>query len=358
MSQLTALLHDPLGIVLAIVALGVLIIVHEGGHYFIARASGMRVDRFSIGFGPPIAKFQRGETQFQIGLVPLGGFVHIAGLNPGDDTIAADDPRAYPNRSVLQRLATIFAGPATNYIFAALMMMFVFTVFGLPVQAGAPMVTELVAGKPAAAAGVLEEDEVLTADGKAVKDITDVSPIVDASQGRPVTFLLRRQGREKTLQITPVKDGEHFRIGIGIAPREVWQRGSIKDGLVAGVTYPYEKSKQVLAGFALIFKGKQKAEFSGPLGIVRVLKGQILRGPAEGLAMVGFISVLLGLFNLLPLPALDGGRLVFLLTEGLARRKLVPERIEQNIHAVGMLALLSFILIITVVNDVPRLFHR
>src|SRR6476469_5185352 len=116
------ILSHPGTILLAILALGLLIIVHEGGHFAIARLSGMRVDRFSIGFGPRLFSFQRGETQFQIALIPLGGFVQIAGLNPGEEGIAADDPRAYPNRPVWQRLATIFAGPGTNYIFPALVM--------------------------------------------------------------------------------------------------------------------------------------------------------------------------------------------------------------------------------------------
>src|SRR3954451_7368248 len=117
-------------LILAILALGVLIIVHEGGHFLIARLSGMRVDRFSIGFGPTLLSFKRGETIYQIALIPLGGFVQIAGLNPGEEGIAADDPRAYPNRPVWQRLATIFAGPGTNYLFAALLMVFVYIAFG------------------------------------------------------------------------------------------------------------------------------------------------------------------------------------------------------------------------------------
>src|SRR3954452_19710963 len=115
-------------LILAILALGILIIVHEGGHFLIARLSGMRVDRFSIGFGPTLLSFKRGETIYQIALIPLGGFVQIAGLNPQEENIADTDPRSYPNRSVLQRFATIAAGPGTNYVFAALMMAFVFTV--------------------------------------------------------------------------------------------------------------------------------------------------------------------------------------------------------------------------------------
>src|SRR4051812_25425655 len=130
-------------IALAILALGILIIVHEGGHFLIARASGMRVDRFSIGFGPQLFSFKRGETTYQIAAIPLGGFVQIAGLNPGEEGIESDDPRAYPNRSVWQRLATIFAGPGTNYVFAAAMMVFVYLIWGVPVPGRAPLIGAL-----------------------------------------------------------------------------------------------------------------------------------------------------------------------------------------------------------------------
>src|SRR5438105_1396543 len=118
--------------VLAVLALGLLIIVHEGGHYLMARWSGMRVDRFSIGLGPKLFGFKRGETEFQISLIPFGGFVQIAGLNPGEEGIALDDPRAYPNRPAYQRLLTIFAGPATNYVFAAVVMIISYLAWGVP----------------------------------------------------------------------------------------------------------------------------------------------------------------------------------------------------------------------------------
>src|SRR4051812_17275503 len=133
-------LADPLFLVLAILALGLLIVVHEGGHYLVARLSGMRVDRFSIGFGPKLFSFKRGETLFQIAAIPLGGFVQIAGLNPGEEGIEADDPRAYPNRPVYQRLLTIFAGPATNYLFAALVMVVVHLAWGVAESGKIPVV--------------------------------------------------------------------------------------------------------------------------------------------------------------------------------------------------------------------------
>src|SRR5437773_1396661 len=149
-------------ILLAILALGILIIVHEGGHFLVARLSGMRVDRFSIGFGPKLWSVKRGETVYQIAAIPLGGFVQIAGLNPGEEGLAADDPRAYPNRPVWQRLATIFAGPGTNYVFAALVMIVMYMIWGVPVAGPQPVVDALVEGKPAAAAGIQPGDEIVS----------------------------------------------------------------------------------------------------------------------------------------------------------------------------------------------------
>ena len=284
---------------LAILALGVLIIIHEGGHFLVARLSGMRVERFSIGFGPPLTQFERGGTIFQIGYVPLGGFVQIAGLNPQDDHVAADDPRSYPNRPVYQRLATIFAGPGMNYLFAAVMMAVVYAAFGVPVPGKLPMVTELVDGAPAQAAGLQLGDEVVSVDGHAVKDFNDVGPIIDASKGRLIEVMVKREGETQPFKIAPRKDGDRYRIGIGIQPREVFVRAPLARSIAAGLIYPYEVTRAIFHNFALIFRGKQKAEFSGPVGIVKVLKGQIARGAAEGLSMVAFISVLLGLFNLL-----------------------------------------------------------
>lgn len=358
-SSFRLIAQDPVAIVLAIIALGVLIIVHEGGHYLVARWSGMRVDRFAIGFGPAIARFRRGETEFQIGVIPLGGYVQIAGLNPHEEGLDPDDPRAYPNRPVWQRIATIFAGPGTNYVFAAALMMFVFVAFGMPLPKGLPMVLGFSGDSPAHAAGMELQDEVVSVDGRSVRNTAEISPIVNGSGGRPIEVVVQRNGMEKRLQVTPHKVGERWLIGIFIEPREEWTRTSLGEELRAGLVYPFDRTAIVFQQFAEIFKGKQEAKFSGPLGIVGELKRQILRGPAEGLSMAAFISVLLGIFNLFPIPALDGGRLVFLAWEAASRRR-VNQQVEATVHMVGMLALLSFILYVTVANDmgVARLFKH
>jgi regulator of sigma E protease len=359
-------------IVLAIVGLAVLIIVHEAGHFVVARLCGMRVERFSIGFGPAIVKFTRGETIYQIGAIPLGGFVQIAGLNGDDDArrtaIERDgrfehvelpsDPRLYYNRPVWQRLLTIFAGPGTNYLFAAIMMSAIYVGFGRPEAGPVPMVYEIMDGTPAAQGGLELGDEVLAIDGKAVKGQNEVAPIIEASQGRAVHLEVRRGHDLQTLTITPQKIDGAWRVGIKIGPREVFKKVPVGTAIGSGLVFPYLQTREIFHGFAEIFRGNQKAEFSGPIGIVRQMKGQLARGTAEGLSVIAIISVYLGLFNLLPLPALDGGRLIFLVVEGFSRRR-VNQRLEQTIHLVGMFALLGFMLYITVVKDLGlgKIFH-
>ncbi len=350
------LLSHPGTIALAILALGILIIIHEGGHFLVARASGMRVDRFSIGFGPQILSFKRGETTYQVAAIPLGGFVQIAGLNPGEEGIEESDPRAYPNRTVLQRMATIFAGPGTNYLFAAVMMVIVYLIWGVPIPGKLPLIGALSEGKPAAKAGLVPGDEIVSVDGKKITDFGEVSGLINGSQGRAIAIEIVRENAHKTVTVTPEKDGNDFRIGIQIWPKEETAPASFGESLKEGLLFPVYYSKFILHGFGEIFAGRQKAEFSGPIGIVKVMQQQIAQGAKSGLSIFAIISVYLGLFNLLPLPALDGGRLMFLGWEMVSRRR-VNQRVEQTVHMVGMVVLLGFILFVTIGNDLGLAKH-
>jgi regulator of sigma E protease len=339
-------------LILAIVALGILIIVHEGGHFLIARLSGMRVDRFSIGFGPTLVSFKRGETIYQIAWIPLGGFVQIAGLNPGEEGIAADDPRAYPNRPAWQRFATIFAGPGTNYIFAAAVMVFFYLIWGVPIDGKTPLVGGIKDGKPAATAGLELGDEIVAINGKKIGDTQQVSPAITASNGQPVTIDVMRAGQAKTFTVKPEKLDGDWRIGIEIWPKEEYAPAPFGQTVKEGVLFPIRYSGFILHGFREIFAGRQKAEFSGPVGIVKVMQRQIAQGWKNALQIVAIISVYLGLFNLLPVPALDGGRLAFLSWELISRRR-VNQRVEQTIHMVGMMVLLAFLVWVTATHDLP-----
>jgi regulator of sigma E protease len=352
------LLGHPGTILLAILALGILIIVHEGGHFLVARWSKMRVDRFSVGFGPVLTSFKRGETTYQIAAIPLGGFVQIAGLNPGEENISADDPRAYPNRPALARLATIFAGPGTNYLFAAVVITIAFLIWGVPVAGKMPMVIGLQEG-PAKVAGVEPGDVIVTVDGKTMTAVGDVSTAINGSGGRPVTLELLRDNATKKLVVTPVQNGTFYRIGVELNVKEEYAHRGVGEAVVSGLLFPYAYTREILHGFAEIFRGKQKAEFSGPIGIVKVMQRRIASGARSALEIIAIISVYLGLFNLLPLPALDGGRIVFLGWELVSRRR-VNQRVEQTVHMVGMFVLLGFIIYVTLGNDLglAKLFKK
>lgn len=340
-----------LQILAAIAALGILIIVHESGHYFAAKWSGMRVDRFSVGFGPQIASFKRGETIFQIALIPLGGFVQIAGLNPGDDTIAEDDPRAYQNRPAISRLFTIFAGPATNYVFAAIAMTTAFLVWGVP--AGAPMIDQALANSPAAAAGLQSGDDILSINGKLMKSVGDVQKAVSNSEGKTLQIAIMRKGSSLTIPVTPALDNGTYRMGAQLGAREARDNASVGESIKQGVMFPINYSAFVLANLPKLFSPKSTERASGPVGIITVMKDQIGKGWREGVEIVAIISVALGLFNLLPFPALDGGRIVFLGWELITRRRF-NQKAEATIHLVGLGVLLSFTLYVTVVNDIYR----
>ena len=212
-----------------------------------ARLSGMRVDRFSIGFGPKLFSFKRGETVYQIAAIPLGGFVQIAGLNPGEEGMSANDPRAYPNRPVWQRLATIFAGPATNYVFAAILLIAVFMAWGVPGLGKAPVVDSVVDKSPAATAGFLPEDEIKSVDGKKVDDGNQVLPIVNASGGRTIVVDVVRNGKPLAITVTPAKNGSSgYLMGVALGGAQTWEQLPSGTRIHEALTYPFRYSVFVL----------------------------------------------------------------------------------------------------------------
>jgi regulator of sigma E protease len=364
-------LSSPLSIVLVVLALGILIIVHEGGHYLLARLSGMRVDRFSIGFGPQLISFKRGETIYQIAAIPLGGYVQIAGLTPGEDVgrerdpmldaqgkepANESDPRLYNNRPVWQRLLTIFAGPGTNYLFAAILTVIGYLAFGVPVVGHTPLIDMVEDNRPAAAAGMQPGDELISIDGHALSEHGQVAPLINGSQGKPVTIELRREGQPKTIVVTPQKIDGEYRVGIRIGAKEEFVKQPFTTCVAEGLKWPYVFTVEtILPSFAKI----RLHNLSGPLGIGKAMMHAFKLGLRTSLFMVAAISVYLGLFNLLPLPALDGGRLVFLAVEAISRRR-VNQRIEQTVHMVGMFALLGLLLYVSFANDLglAKLFHH
>jgi regulator of sigma E protease len=338
----------------AILALGVLIIVHESGHYLVARWCKMRVERFSLGFGPAILKWKRGETQFQIAPIPLGGFVQITGMNPHED-FDPQDPNVYPNRPTWQRFLTIFAGPFTNLLFSIVLIFVVFATAGVPTTPRYAVDTIVPAaensGKPVAAEGILQPgDKILAFNDKPIwlNSENGFQARVQESKDQPIKLTVLRDDRQLDLMITSQYDQKEkaYRLGIKLGMSREWKKVGIGIAAVEAFKFPWIKSAEMLGNLVDIVRKKAPPDLHGPVGITRMI-ASTLTDAILALEFLAFLNVALGLFNLLPVPALDGGRLAFLGYELVTRRRPNP-RIEAAIHMVGFVALMLLIVIVTI----------
>jgi regulator of sigma E protease len=360
------------GIATAILALSFLIVVHEAGHYFVARWCSMRVERFSIGFGPAILK-RRGKksgTLFQLAPILFGGFVEIRGMNIAEE-VDPDDKHAYANRPARLRFLTILAGPATNWLSAIVLALILYSVYGVKTQERWFGVGGF--NKDAASAGLLvHDDRVLAIDGTPVYLVPpsgvptpdSLRKIISAKQGRPVTVTVVRDGIRRDVTITPkpgtTADGKPmmdagkqvYLLGFSIAEQFDRVRVGIVSTIGRALRYPVDQTVAITTGIYQIFTGKAKADVGGPVRIVDEFKTAFASGFVYGLELVMLLSVYLALVNLFPLPALDGGRLVFLGYEMITRRRPNP-KIEATIHMVGV-ALLFVVMVLVTYGDVAR----
>jgi len=342
-------------VLVTVLAFALLIVVHELGHFLAARACGMRVERFSLGFGPVVWKRQRGETEWAVSALPLGGYVRIAGMAPGEE-IQPGDAAAYCNQPAWRRLLVIVAGPGMNYL-AALVLGFALALsIGFPRIVPGPVIGDRVQGGAAEAAGLRYGDRVAAVDGKPVSTWQELVAEVVRRPGQAMELQVERDGARLTLSATPRDDGGVGRLGVGQAAQLVKAGGPL-EAFTLSVAATNERAVLVLAGLGQVVTGRQKAELRGPLGIAQEMARSARAGAAPFLGMVWFISIVLALFNLLPIPALDGGRLVFLVYELVSRRK-VNERVENMVHLVGFVALFGLILWVTVTGDLVRIFRK
>ena len=330
----------------AIVGLGVLIVLHEGGHFLVARLCGMKVERFSIGFGPTLLGFRRGGTLFQIAPIPLGGFVQITGMNPNEE-VDKNDPYVYPNRPTWMRFLTIVAGPAANYLTAMLIVFFTVVVFGMLSNTKTQKIIEPVPGKPAAVAGMAAGDVLVEANGRPVSADSPISDIIRAGQGAPVTVKVSREGQPMSFTVTPEKQSSGaYQIGIQIGPVNTRVHAGVGTAIRESFVYPYYTTLGILGGLYDMIRGRVHADLSGPIGITKQIAKAAKRGPDEFLGIIALLSVYLGLFNLLPFPALDGGRAIFLAIESITRRRVNP-RLEATVHTVGLVFLLGVLVLVS-----------
>src|SRR5580704_3772020 len=337
----------------AILGLGVLMVVHEAGHYFAARHFGMRVVRFSIGFGPTIWKHKPKDspTVYQVAPIPFLAYVQIAGMNPYEES-DPKDPQSYANASLWGRIVTIAAGPLTNYFFASVLIFIGLLVGGNMVPDETSMRVVVEAG-PAEVGGVQTGDKIDEINGTAVHNWDELRKSVSAHPGEPVDVTLEREGQILHKSVTPAPKGDkdegliHVRMPMRNEPVGFVEAAKIS--VIAPPLFVYENVRAI----GRVIAGKEKLQVNGPVGIVKETAKQAKIGAGVLLQFLGMLSAYLGAFNLLPFPALDGGRLIFLVAEAVSRRK-ADAKIEARVHAVGLLMLLTLIAFVTYADLISK----
>lgn len=337
-------------ILLAILGLALLMVVHEAGHHFAARAFGMRVVKFSIGFGPPLWRYQskNGGTVYQVALIPFLAYVQIAGMNPLEE-VDPDDKGSYANASLIGRVTAIFAGPLANYLFASVLFFAAFVLGGKSMGVTTE-VSEVFEKSPALQAGLQPGDKVVAIDGEALTNDTkgweQLRKTVLANPEKPLEFKVQRGEGEVTLSVTPKKSEKGTGL-IGVKPVELRESFPIGEATKSAAIEPAKMVGRMVVGLAGVLSGKTEADVKGPVGILEEVDKAAKKGPEYYFFFLGMLSTWLALFNMFPIPALDGGRLMFLGYEAISRRR-ANAKIEAMIHAVGLLLLLGLVSVITV----------
>lgn len=334
-------------IVLAVLGLALLMVIHESGHHFIARAFGMRVLRFSIGFGPVLFRHQpRGSsTVYQVALVPFLAYVQVAGMNPFEE-VDQEDEGSYANASLTARIATIVAGPLANYFFASVLFFGALMIGGEVVPSNSTVV-EVVKGGPAAAANMKTGDRIVSIGGAPIATFDEMRRVVLKHPGDTLDVVVERAGKPLPLRVTPQPKAEKGGGQIMVQAKSERVPVTLRTAAVKSIIAPAIVVEQLVVGLSRIIMRKEKADFRGPVGIAKIAGDAAERGMDEYLEFLGMLSAYLGGFNLLPLPALDGGRLVFLAYEAVTRRR-ANARVEAGIHFVGLVMLLTLLAVVTV----------
>jgi regulator of sigma E protease len=345
----------------AILVLGALIFVHELGHFLVAKRAGVRVLKFSLGFGPKIIGFTRGGTEYLLSAIPLGGYVKMLGEDPKEEVV--DREGSFSEKPVGWRSLIILAGPGSNFLLAVAIFWAVFMI-GVPTLA--TKVGEVMQDFPAHEAGVLTGDRITAIDGHPIEKWEELATQIHKSPGRPVRLTIERAGRQFDLVVAPKATrqknvfGEEQEVGLlGIAPAEEFliERTNPATALAKALYKTYDLARLILLTFIKLIQGVVPAKtIGGPLLVAQMAGQQARLGLLNLLFFTALLSVNLAILNLLPIPILDGGHLFFSLIEAV-RGKPVSQQKREMAQQVG-LALLVALMIFAFYNDIFRLLGR
>ncbi|MDO5707991.1 MAG: RIP metalloprotease RseP [Andreesenia angusta] len=321
-------------IIVALLVFCIVVFIHELGHFAVAKFVGIKVHEFSIGMGPKLFGKKKNETEYSLRAIPLGGYVRMEGEDE-----ESDDEASFGNKPVISRMAVILAGAFMNFVLAIVVFLIYFMIMGSPIDSN--IIGDVLPNEPAQIAGVRPGDEIVRIDGKNIDDWQDISKTI--TEGKNSVDVQVKRGNEiKDLNIDIKEDNGKKIIGIVKQVDKSFTKAVSSSGMMFK-----DMIKAMFEFLGRLFTGGvSSSEVSGPVGVIYVVGEAAKSGFANVLLITGFISVNLGFFNLLPIPALDGSRFAFLLIEAIRGKKLDPNK-EALVHVFGFILLISITIFIT-----------
>lgn len=328
-------------IVFAIIAFGLLILVHELGHFIAAKLSGVKVEEFSIGMGPKIFAHSIGETRYCIGVLPIGGYVQMLGETEDEEGIEINDKRSLKNKSPLIRIIVFAAGAFMNLLLAIIIFATITMNFGYKTT----LVEKIIPDSPAEIAGIKVGDNITKVNGKRILTADDLNTNIAMAKGNAVKVEFESNGILKTQEIKPVEDKDGFYI-IGIYnqriknPSFIDSVGESFKKLISMVDQTFMSLKMMVSGNINF-----KTDVGGPVTIIRIAGEAAKISIWSLMNLTAFLSVQLAVFNLLPIPALDGGHIFILLIEAITRKK-IPTKVINTINTIGFVLLMALMAVV------------
>jgi len=348
-------------IVSVVILLGVLIFVHELGHFLLAKSLGVGVLKFSLGFGPKLIGRKIGETEYMISLIPLGGYVKLLGESDTDDVLPQDERRSFVKQHVLKKIAIVVAGPLFNFLFAILAFAVIFMV-GVP-----SLTTEIGSvqpGSPAEVAGIRAGDNVQSIDGKGVARWSDLAEIIAKSGGKELTLKLNRDGSMQDVRLKPEavkaknlfgEDVDSWKIGVGSSKNTFIDRQNPILAIWMGIEQTWNITELTLVSIVKMVQGIVSPDsLGGPILIAQMAGAHVKKGIMNFVFFMALLSINLAVLNLFPIPVLDGGHLLFFLIE-LVTGKEVNIKWRERAQQVGFF-ILVMLMIFVFYNDIMRIF--
>jgi regulator of sigma E protease len=349
----------------AILVLAIVIFVHELGHFLVGKWCGVEIRTFSMGFGPTLFARKVGETVYRVAAIPLGGYVRMAGYEEegGDPQDMPSDPsRGFTAKPLWQRAAIVGAGPAVNLLFAIVILTGCALAYGVAKPTETATIDDVAAGKPAHAAGLSQGDTVVAVDGRSISTWDEMVSSISASDGKTLTFeVAREDGRKRNVEVTPSLTEQRNEYGeagpmvyqIGVRRGYSFEPVGIGESLSFALQRTWFDSTMIVGTVARLIAGRVSAgDLGGPILVVAEASRQAQSGLMPLLFFMALISINLGVVNLLPIPVLDGGHLVFMGFEAIRGRPL-PLRVREYALA-GGLALIGTLMLFVVFHDIVR----